>query len=114
MTGAMILAHSQPPSCCCGPAQELPRGRVGKRWVQIQMRQADSDGAVAPCGCRLGPIKHTQVTPVLLLLVEEGVFESERLLRQLFMPRAPGCAREPGQGPADTGYAMGKATHAFG
>src|SRR5262249_30213646 len=77
------------------------------------MCQADSNGAVAPGGCGLGAFEHAQVTPVLLLLVKKGVFEGERLLCQLLMPRAPGCASEPSQGPADVGYAMSKAAHPF-
>src|SRR5881275_1170279 len=77
------------------------------------MCQADSNCAVAPRGCGLGTLEHAQVTPVLLLLVKEGVFEGERLLGQLLVPRAPGCACQPGQGPADAGYAMGKAAHPF-
>src|SRR3982750_803413 len=75
------------------------------------MRQADSNGAMAPCCRGLGAFEHAQVTPVLLLLVKEGILEGERLLCQLLVPRAPGCACEPGQGPADAGYAMCKAAH---
>src|SRR5882724_2783826 len=75
------------------------------------MCQADSNGAVAPRCRGLGVFEHAQVTPVLLLLVKEGVFEGERLLCQLLVPRAPGCACEPGQGPADAGYTMCKAAH---
>src|SRR6478609_3340923 len=77
------------------------------------MCQADSNGAVAPRCCGLGTFKLAQVTPVLLLLVKEGVFEGERFLCQLLVPRAPGCPCQPGQGPADAGYAMGKAAHPF-
>src|SRR5215471_8637826 len=75
------------------------------------MCQADADGAVAPCCCGLRVFEHAQVTPVLLLLVKECIFKGERLLCQLLVPRAPSCACEPGQGPADAGYAMGKAAH---
>src|SRR6185436_7391735 len=78
------------------------------------MCQADSNGAVTPRWCGLGAFKCAQVTPVLLLLVKEGIFEGERLFCQLRVPRAPGCACEPGQGPADAGYAMCKAAHSFG
>src|SRR6266853_4117499 len=77
------------------------------------MCQADSNGAMAPRCCGFGAFEHAQVTPVLLLLVKEGVFEGERLLCQLLVPSAPGCACEPGQGPADAGYAMCKAAHSF-
>src|SRR5215469_16937692 len=75
------------------------------------MCQADSNGAVAPRCRSLGLFEHAQVTPVLLLLVKEGVFEGERLLCQLLVPRAPGCACEPAQGPSDAGHAMSKAAH---
>src|SRR5690242_14810311 len=77
------------------------------------MCQADSSGAVAPRCRGLRAFEHAQVAPVLLLLIKEGVFKGERLLRQLPVPRAPGCARQPGQGPADAGNAMGKAAHPF-
>src|SRR6476646_12184057 len=77
------------------------------------MCQADSSGAVAPRSRGLRAFEHAQVTPVLLLLIKEGVFKGERLLCQLPVPRAPGCACQPGQGPADAGYAMGKAAHSF-
>src|SRR5258708_5023274 len=77
------------------------------------MCQSDSNGAVAPRCCGLGTFEHAQVTPVLFLLIKEGVFKGERLLCQLLVTRVPGCAREPGQGPADAGYAMCKAAHPF-
>ena len=77
------------------------------------MCQADSNGAVAPRRCGLGTFKHAQVTPVLLLLVKEGIFKGERLMCQLLVPRTPGCACEPSQGPADPGYAMRKAAQSF-
>src|ERR1041385_4681318 len=76
------------------------------------MCQADSNRAVAP-RCRGGAFKHAEITPVLFLLVKECVFKGERFLCQLFMLRASGCACKPRQGPADTGYAMGKAAHSF-
>src|SRR5919112_6429291 len=77
------------------------------------MCQADSNGAVTPCCRGLGVFEHAQVKPVLLLLVEEGIFEGERVMCQLFVPRASGCACELGQGPPDAGYAMCKAAHSF-
>src|ERR1051325_740 len=77
------------------------------------MCQADSNGAMTPRCCRLGAFQYAQVKPVLLLLVKEGVFEGERLLGQLLVPRTPSCAGEPGQGPTDAGYAMCKAAHSF-
>src|SRR6185295_9672507 len=75
------------------------------------MRQTDSNGAVTPPCRGLEAFEQAQVTPVLLLLVKEGIFEGERLLCQLLVPVAPGCACEPGQGPADTGYAMCETAH---
>src|SRR5215467_11179211 len=77
------------------------------------MCQADSNGAVTPRCCGLGPFEPAQVTPILLLLVKEGIFEGERLLCQLLVPRTRSCACESSQGPADAGYAMSKAAHPF-
>src|ERR1041385_5116461 len=77
------------------------------------MRQADSNGAMTPCCRGLGSFEHAQVTPVLLLLVKEGVFERECLLCQLLVPPAASSGWEPSQGPADAGYAMRKAAHPF-
>src|ERR1041384_1229860 len=77
------------------------------------MCQADSNGAVTPRCCRLGAFKYAQVKPVLLLLVKEGVFEGERFLCQLLVPRVSGGACEMAQGPADAGYAMCKAAQSF-
>src|ERR1041385_6433650 len=77
------------------------------------MCQADSNSAVTPRGCGLGTFEHAQVAPVLFLLVKEGIFKGERLLCQLLVPRATGCACQPGQGPANAGNAMGKAAHPF-
>src|ERR1044071_7633570 len=107
----MVPAHPQPPGCCRGPVQVFSCRCVGKRWIQTEMCQSDSNTAVAPRCCGLGTFKHAQVTPVLLLLVKEGVFKGERLLCQLLVPRTPGCACQAGQGPADAGRAMGKAAH---
>ena len=45
MTRAMIPAHPQPPGCCGGPTQDLPCRCVAKRCIQVQMCQADSNGA---------------------------------------------------------------------
>src|SRR5215467_5327243 len=75
------------------------------------MCQADSNGAVTPRCCGLRALDHAQVTPVLLLLVKEGVFEGESLLSYLLVPCTPGCSCEPRQSPADAGYAMSKAAH---
>jgi hypothetical protein len=77
------------------------------------MCQADSDRAMAPrrYGRRVSQL--AQVTPVLLLLIKESVFEGERLLCQFLVPRVPSCACEMGQGPADADYAMCKATNSF-
>src|SRR6185369_4916144 len=113
MTRAMIPAHTQSPGCGGGPTHEFPCGCVGKRRIQIQMCQADSNGAVAPRCCGLGAFKHAQVTPVLLLLVKEGIFKGKRLVCQLLVPRAPGCVCEPGQSPANAGYTMCKAAQSF-
>src|ERR1043165_790486 len=113
VTRAVIPAHSQSPGCGGGPAHEFPCRCVSKRWIQIQMGQADSNGAMTPRGCGFGVFKQTQVNPVLLLLVKEGMFEGERLLGQLLVPRVAGCAREQGHGPADAGYAMCKAAYSF-
>src|SRR6201992_1536504 len=77
------------------------------------MCQPDSNRAVAPRCYGCGGTEFAQVTPVLLLLVKESVLESECFLCQLFVPRGAGCACEMSQGPADAGYAMGKAAHAF-
>src|SRR5690349_1017950 len=77
------------------------------------MCEADSNRAVTP-RCR-GPetVEHAQIKPVLFLLVKEGIFEGKRLLCELLVPCACSCACEPGQGPADAGYAMCKAAHSF-
>src|SRR4051794_32140616 len=78
------------------------------------MCQADSNGAVAPGCYGRGASELAQVTPVLLLLIKESVFEGERLLCQFLVPCVPSCACELGQGPADARYAMCKTTHSFG
>src|SRR5258708_331331 len=113
MTRAMIPAHPQPPGCCRGPMQEFPRRCLTQCRIQIQMRQADSNRAVAPRRQGCGASELAQVTPVLLLLVKERVLESECCLRQLLVLCAAGCAREMGQGPADASCAVGKAAHSF-
>src|ERR1051325_10353655 len=78
------------------------------------MREADSHSAVTP-GCRgLRVFEHAQVTPVLLLLVKERVFERECLLGQLLVAIIRSGAGEMRQSPADAGYAMCKAAHSFG
>src|SRR6185295_13309693 len=77
------------------------------------MCQADSNGAVTPGCFGLGAFEHAQVTPVLFLLIEERVFEGERLLCQLLVARASSGACQPSQCPPNAGYAMCKAAHSF-
>src|SRR6185369_10008880 len=77
------------------------------------MCEADSDGAVAPCGYSLGAFEPAQVTPVLLLLVIESIFECKCLSCKLLVLHARSCACEMSQGPADASYAVCKAAHPF-
>src|ERR1043165_1842857 len=77
------------------------------------MREADSNGTVTPRRCGFCAFELAQVKPILLLFIEEGIFESKRLLCELLVPCTRSSACESSQGPAHAGYAMSKAAHSF-